>query len=59
MTEKKTIETDEKKLTVNNFISFGDDPQYFAVCGKDLYRKIEDGKYALMEKDFKKRICDT
>ncbi|MFP4467203.1 MAG: hypothetical protein ACLFP1_09135 [Candidatus Goldiibacteriota bacterium] len=60
MTEKKnTIETNEGKLTVSSFISFGDDPRYFAVCGKDLYRKIDNGKYALMEKDFKKRICDT
>ncbi|HDT15205.1 MAG TPA: hypothetical protein ENN55_03255 [Firmicutes bacterium] len=56
---KRTIETDRGKLKVSSFISFGDDPEYFAVCGRDLYRKTGGKEYSLMEKNFKNRICET
>ena len=55
MTKPLQIIVEGKKLTVDHFISFGEDHQYFAIVknetNSDLYHNSVRG-YELLEKNF-------
>ena len=50
MTKKLRISVKGEKITINHFLSYGNDSKYFAVNGKKLYVR-RDKEYELLMDD--------